>query len=571
MIRNLNKHATSQPKLVVPDEKPSVVILAQNTALSASSQPKTQAPPLGSSSVIVKKEIINENAKRTPVEELAIVQKIALVSNLDTEFSLVQDLFAKKKDGQITFTCYASDTNEDAMVTDLSNQADQHTCANRLIKKQYITNIDQCQIDTKMDVDQNTNAHQISAQPDNLKEIITISDDDNSFVLINKIFTIYTESNNLLHIRKTDKAHEVLKLLQKYPSDEDSYNKVLQANFHTSIQGEGEDEQRDLRKQHNLRISGLPIGTIAVNLKPIIDEINTMTCFIPHNSYHYKPFSYAYVNFKNEEDKDIAMKKKFLIRQGKTDKPLFISDPATQRYICNNCGNPNHVYAEYNVKKCQTKRANTVKVAWKEQSKITAQNIKKSYAQAVQSPPLKHAQTNQTKKIITQTKANYEHSNNVNNTRKKPDDYLSDTQKAYLCSLVDNLVTQLETQISAEFSTIRGHISSFGNRLNQFKAERNERLKQINTSIAIPIQRTKSPFPIFSTSKNKQNKQVRKGSDFEDQMVGGLQSTIKEALQKLLGNNTNTQDDTLQFDEEEKLLQTDNEEEYADVENNIEA
>ncbi|GES90875.1 hypothetical protein RCL_jg14445.t1 [Rhizophagus clarus] len=180
-------------------------------------------------SVTVKKEIITANAKCTLAEELVVAQNTALASNLDTELSLAQDLFANKKDDQVrdntdhlifrlrldadmskqvnklikkitTFTCYASDSNEYAMITDLPNQADQHTRVNR----------------------------------------------------------------------KTDEAHEVLKLLRKYPefeyvkpahrpiqqengkykvinvikaifSNEDSYNKVLQANFHTTVQEEGED------------------------------------------------------------------------------------------------------------------------------------------------------------------------------------------------------------------------------------------------------------------------------------------------------------------------------------------
>ncbi|GBB95045.1 hypothetical protein RclHR1_24660004 [Rhizophagus clarus] len=42
---------------------------------------------------------------------------------------------------------------------------------------------------------------------------------------------------------------------------------------------------------------------------------------------------------------EIAMKKKFSIKQGKIDKPLFISDPTIKRNICNNCGNPDHLYA----------------------------------------------------------------------------------------------------------------------------------------------------------------------------------------------------------------------------------
>ncbi|GES90874.1 hypothetical protein RCL_jg14444.t1 [Rhizophagus clarus] len=155
-------------------------------------------------------------------------------------------------------------------------------------------------------------------------------------------------------------------------------------------------------------------------------------------------------------------------------------------------------------------------------------------------------------------KANQKIYNNNNNTMNKQDDQLSDTQRAYLRSLVDNLVTQLEVQISAEFSAIRGHISSFVN----------------ITTIMKPAQKIKSLSLPSSTTKNEQNKWVRKGSDFEGSLSSGEEQLedIYHTQHTLVRNNiTNTNDDTLQFDEEEELLQTDNEEEYANIENNIKA
>ncbi|GBB88733.1 hypothetical protein RclHR1_15300006 [Rhizophagus clarus] len=140
------------------------------------------------------------------------------------------------------------------------------------------------------------------------------------------------------------------------------------------------EEQREIRKLHSLRLSGLPFGTTAINLKPIIEETNAMTCFIPRNPFNYKPMTYAYLSFKNAEDRDITIKKKFTIRQGKTDKGLFILDPATQHNICNNCGNPNHIRAGCNIPIRQSRKNNSVKNAWKEKFKSMAQNMKKSYA-----------------------------------------------------------------------------------------------------------------------------------------------------------------------------------------------
>ncbi|GBB95048.1 hypothetical protein RclHR1_24660007 [Rhizophagus clarus] len=153
------------------------------------------------------------------------------------------------------------------MVIDPPNQEDQQTRSNGLLKKRQIQIIDQQPSDLKMDVDPKSTSQQANEKPVAEPEIITISDDKDSFILVPKLFTVYTESNNLPHVRKTDKAHEVLKLLQHYPgfeyakpahqsirqendknkliniikaifNNEDSYNKVLQGRFHTKINEE---------------------------------------------------------------------------------------------------------------------------------------------------------------------------------------------------------------------------------------------------------------------------------------------------------------------------------------------
>ncbi|GES75526.1 hypothetical protein GLOIN_2v1786507 [Rhizophagus clarus] len=537
-IRLANRNTKNQPKVVVPAKKLIVIIPAPSIASSTSFQPNNQGTSAEGLSITVKKEIMVSNAKPTLAEEQAIAKKIALTSNLESECSLAGDFVAEKKDGpledgadhpvfklrldritfqqinnsvkkQTTFTCYVSDSNEDAMVTDPPNQEDQQIRSNGLFKKRQTQNIDQQPSDLKMDVDLKLASQQVNNKPVDQSEIITLSDDEDSFILIPKLFIVYTESNNLSYVRKTDKAHEAIF------SNEDSYNKVLQERFHTKINEKDQDEhtiqifdiplytekktiqnsfnllgeiekintraqgvtpillseeQRDQQKQYSLRLSGLPIGTTAINLKPILDEMNVITCFIPKNPFHYKPFIYAYVNFKNEEDKEIAMKKKFSIKQGKIDKPLFISDPTIKRNICNNCDNPDHLYAGCNIKKRLNKRNNTVKAAWKKRTKLTAQNKNKLYAQVVKSnatptnPHNRNNAHNQNKNNsegknpihINNTKSTTTHSSNnkpqpqgINQTG--PNNHnknLSDKQQQYLHSLVDNLVKTLEVQIT---------------------------------------------------------------------------------------------------------------------------
>ncbi|GBB85999.1 hypothetical protein RclHR1_12440002 [Rhizophagus clarus] len=282
-----------------------------------------------------------------------------------------------------------------------------------------------------------------------------------------------------------------------------------------------------------------------------------MTCFIPRNPFHYKPFTYAYVNFKNEEDKEIAMKKKFSIKQGKIDKPLFISDPTIKRNICNNCGNPDHLYAGCNIKKRTNKRNNTVKAAWKERTKLTAQNKNRSYAQVVKSNatptnPLNRNNASNQNKNHPKGK-NPAHNNNKHATTHSPNN----------------------------------------------KKEQDERLKNITASGILHSSVARSPNPLTSSpknDKNEQNKRVRKDPAYDnsssseeeqienmlhtqrtlvqkvDQATSGLQRMIEGALQNFLGfaTSSTTEQQFISLEDNEEYLPTDNEEEEADVKNVME-
>ncbi|GES72520.1 hypothetical protein GLOIN_2v1786507 [Rhizophagus clarus] len=504
---NANKAAKNQSKVVVPIEKPIVTILASSITSNTLTQLKSQVPPTRGPSVTVKKEIVTQNVKLILEEEQTIAKKMALVSNLDSERFLADRIMSKQVATSVKkktmFTCYASDSNKDA------------------------TNINQQPSDPKIDVDLKLDPQQVMDKPVIEPKVITLSDDEDSFYPDFEYAKPAHQS-----ICQENGKNKLINIVNAIFSNEDSYNKVLQGKFHTKINEEDQDgnivenditfqfksvmkekpqkneeeinnekiqEQSEQHKQHSLRPSGLPVETTAINLKPIIDEINAMTCFIPRNPYHYKLFSYAYVNFKNEEDKEITMKKKFSIKQGKTDETLFISDPTIKCNICNNCGNPDHLYAGCNIKKHQNKCNNMVKAAWKERSKLTAQNKSKSYAQAV----------NLTKKNDkNQNKNNFKgkHSAQNNNPKGTPS--------------LDNLVKTLEVQITQQFTELRSHIDQFSSTINQFRKEREERLK----NVALVTGSSNSPkarSPTLSPSspkneKNEQHKRVIKDSDHED-------------------------------------------------------
>ncbi|GBB95046.1 hypothetical protein RclHR1_24660005 [Rhizophagus clarus] len=376
--RLANKAATNQPKVVVPVEKPIVVIPAPSIASNTSSQQTDQGASAKGPSITVKKEIMASKAKPTLAEEQAIAKEKAFTSNLETERFLTSDLFAEKKDGpledstdhpvfklrldhitlkqvnnsvkkQTTFTYYASDSNEDAMVTDPLNQEDQQTRSNGLFKKRQIQIIDQQPSDLKMDVDQKSASQQVNEQPVDQPEIITISDDEDSFVLVPKLFTVYTESNNLPYVRKTDKAHEMLKLLQHYPgfkyakpahqsicqengknklinivkaifSNEDSYNKVLQGRFHTKINEEDQDgniveknttfqfksamkentqknkEEIDNKKERTIQVFDIPLYT---EKKTIQNSFSLLGEIEKINTKAQGQYQQAYITYKD--------------------------------------------------------------------------------------------------------------------------------------------------------------------------------------------------------------------------------------------------------------------------------
>ncbi|GBC01865.1 hypothetical protein RclHR1_04360010 [Rhizophagus clarus] len=94
---NQAKNKANQPKVIVPDKKSSVIIMAQSSSTETSLLPKTNIPPTGNPSVTIKKEIMASNTKLTEAEELAIAKKTAFASNLDSEHAFTNDLFNKKR------------------------------------------------------------------------------------------------------------------------------------------------------------------------------------------------------------------------------------------------------------------------------------------------------------------------------------------------------------------------------------------------------------------------------------------------------------------------------------------
>ncbi|GBB83906.1 hypothetical protein RclHR1_10570004 [Rhizophagus clarus] len=85
--------------------------------------------------------------------------------------------------------------------------------------------------------------------------------------------------------------------------------------------------------------------------------------------------------------------------------------------------------------------------------------------------------------------------------------------------MLNNLVKTLEVQITQQFTELRNHIDQFSLTINQFRKEREERLKNIATSGIphSPIARSPTPSPSSpKNDKNEQNKRVRKDPAYDN-------------------------------------------------------
>ncbi|GES87439.1 hypothetical protein RCL_jg3749.t1 [Rhizophagus clarus] len=178
--------------------------MAQSSSTETSLLPKTNIPPTGNPSVTIKKEIMASNTKLTEAEELAIAKKTAFASNLDSEHAFTNDLFNKKR------TVHSKILQINQFSTARLAYLNQNTSS-----KKKITLTDQYILTSAMEVDHQSADKQYNAKNDQ-PEIIIISDDKNQLILVTINFIVYTESNNLPHIKKADKVYEIYKSLSKY-------------------------------------------------------------------------------------------------------------------------------------------------------------------------------------------------------------------------------------------------------------------------------------------------------------------------------------------------------------------
>ncbi|RIA83766.1 hypothetical protein C1645_742829 [Glomus cerebriforme] len=110
------------------------------------------------------------------------------------------------------------------------------------------------------------------------------------------------------------------------------------------------DEQRQLRKKFGCKLTSLPNNIQAHDLHDILRTMNAKSIFIPRNPVSYKPLNFAYINYKSEDARQIAMKTNYKVN----GQDLFWCTENAR--TCNRCGSPSHLFNECPIRKQDSKK-----------------------------------------------------------------------------------------------------------------------------------------------------------------------------------------------------------------------
>ena len=138
------------------------------------------------------------------------------------------------------------------------------------------------------------------------------------------------------------------------------------------------EEKREERAANYLKLAGIPYRFSSSTLYQMLqNQISIQACFIPKDNRNYKNRNYAFIYFRNEENKEIAKNEQIHINlRNNYKKPLFWME-ASQK-SCHRCGSPFHEAINCDAPDRPQKKMLSPTQAWKQ-----APFNKKSYAQAV--------------------------------------------------------------------------------------------------------------------------------------------------------------------------------------------
>ena len=98
-------------------------------------------------------------------------------------------------------------------------------------------------------------------------------------------------------------------------------------------------EEIEQRNTHTLKLSNLPFGITAYDLKELLTKVNAKTCFIPRTRDKYSRLRFAFITFENDEaiEKVLSGDDQFTIK----GQPLQWIEKDTK--TCHKCGNAAHI------------------------------------------------------------------------------------------------------------------------------------------------------------------------------------------------------------------------------------
>lgn len=211
-------------------------------------------------------------------------------------------------------------------------------------------------------------------------------------------------------------------------------------------------EQRDLRREFGVKLSGFKPGTTGFDILPLLQNFNIKYCFFPRNAYNNSPRNYAFVYFQNDEDMGVAIDNTLKFE----NRELFWYPVETQ--VCYKCGRDDHIVSECTSQPPKKINRNQLLKQFKDR-RTSHVKPNRSYADAMKS----------------NSRTNYSRQQNNNPRNRNP--YTSYASPP-------NLTSKPKTQISDErFAEITNRLERISRQFNLVKNEQQsikDEIKAIN-------------------------------------------------------------------------------------------
>jgi hypothetical protein len=283
-------------------------------------------------------------------------------------------------------------------------------------------------------------------------------------------------------------------------------------------------QARDLRREHCIKISGLPYGTCAHDLHHILRDTKAKSCFIPRKRNNYNYCNYAFLTFVDDDILQNAISQNYAIK----NYELFWTSPDAK--TCHMCGSPGHL-----VKECPSKQQQIEK----SQRDKQLEKLYNRYRPAQHRKPRSYAAA--AANNVNNNKNKNENSNNVKNSIL--DDFSEDEFNILNTALItlQNGVTKLAENIASlssridalekdkKASTVKSSNNQSQNSNNKGKDKNVDKSQQSQK----PPKRSHDEVSASSSDEESESKHAKLR---EEQKQHGIQiQGIQNQLQQILG------------------------------------